>query len=458
MRSSFPHLYMDRLRITQVNDVFYIDHFDGKAHVRGTLHLTLTHVFFIAISRKQEIWLRNQLIASVHRPPLTTKGAPLIICGKNFRVIRLLIPRERDCHDVYTTIKQLSTVTRIDDLPCFHRTPSPCHWDRSEGWDTRDLVVQFARFGLPNASWVLTEVNRDYKVCDTYPTVLCVPATATKAMMHASARFRSRGRFPVLTYFHPNGKSALCRSSQPLAGFSSRCVEDQMLLEAIRSASPSTSPLYVVDTRPALNALTNRAQGKGYEDVTVYRNISIQFFDIENIHVVRGSLEKLLKVAQEPAMSLEAFTSGVEKSGWLRHLRVILEAAFSVAARLNDGSSVLVHCSDGWDRTAQVCSLAQIILDPYYRTFAGLEALVKKDWLSFGHKFSERHGLTTSSDPREISPVFTQFLDCVRHLCEYCPTEFEYNCDLLCLLHDEAYAASFGTFVGCSDVERLKLK
>ena len=29
---------------------------------------------------------------------------------------------------------------------------------------------------------------------------------------------------------------------------------------------------------------------------------------------------------------------------------------------------VLVHCSDGWDRTPQVVALAELMLDPYYRT------------------------------------------------------------------------------------------
>lgn len=37
-----------------------------------------------------------------------------------------------------------------------------------------------------------------------------------------------------------------------------------------------------------------------------------------------------------------------------------------------EGVSVLVHCSDGWDRTAQVCSVASVLLDPYYRTLRGL--------------------------------------------------------------------------------------
>ena len=40
----------------------------------------------------------------------------------------------------------------------------------------------------------------------------------------------------------------------------------------------------------------------------------------------------------------------------------------------NNKTSVLVHCSDGWDRTAQLNALAMIMLDPYYRTLLGMES------------------------------------------------------------------------------------
>ena len=36
-----------------------------------------------------------------------------------------------------------------------------------------------------------------------------------------------------------------------------------------------------------------------------------------------------------------------------------------------DGVSVLVHCSDGWDRTAQTCAIIAMLIDPYYRTLHG---------------------------------------------------------------------------------------
>lgn len=38
--------------------------------------------------------------------------------------------------------------------------------------------------------------------------------------------------------------------------------------------------------------------------------------------------------------------------------------------KLRQGN-VLVHCSDGWDRTSQLTSLAQLMMDYYYRTING---------------------------------------------------------------------------------------
>lgn len=60
---------------------------------------------------------------------------------------------------------------------------------------------------------------------------------------------------------------------------------------------------------------------------------------------------------------------------------------------MQKGMNCLVHCSDGWDRTAQICSISQILMDPYYRTIEGLEVLLEKDWVSFGFQSQLRLGL-----------------------------------------------------------------
>jgi len=45
-------------------------------------------------------------------------------------------------------------------------------------------------------------------------------------------------------------QAAICRCSQPLSGFSARCVEDESLLQAIRKANTSSRYMFVVDMRP----------------------------------------------------------------------------------------------------------------------------------------------------------------------------------------------------------------
>lgn len=87
----------------------------------------------------------------------------------------------------------------------------------------------------------------------------------------------------------------MCRCSQPLSGFSARCVEDEGLFMCIQKANPNTAQLVVVDTRPRINAMANRAAGKGYESEANYENTRFMFTGIDNIHVMRSSLAKLIE-------------------------------------------------------------------------------------------------------------------------------------------------------------------
>lgn len=172
--------------------------------------------------------------------------------------------------------------------------------------------------------------------------------------------------------------------------------------------------------------------------------------------------------AELKVLSVDAYLSAIESSGWLKHMKLILETASFVARSVMDGIPVVVHCSDGWDRTAQACSIACILLDPYYRTFDGFQALIEKDWLSFGHKFSERcghinpnsyssnpsTGTESGSNAKETSPIFTQFIDCIWQIMQQFPFDFEFNELLLLTLHDHVYSCQFGTFIGNSEKER----
>ena len=54
---------------------------------------------------------------------------------------------------------------------------------------------------------------------------------------------------------------------------------------------------------------------------------------------------------------------------WLTYISALLRGANIVVDLMQvQRRPVLVHCSDGWDRTSQICSLSELMMDKYYRT------------------------------------------------------------------------------------------
>ena len=87
------------------------------------------------------------------------------------------------------------------------------------------------------------------------------------------------------------------------------------------------------------------------------------------------------------ASTLEDYYRALHESRWPVYVQALISAARVVADHLDRGDPCFVHCSDGWDRTPQVCALAQLIVDPYYRTLRGFAVLIEKDFCAFGHPF-----------------------------------------------------------------------
>jgi len=165
---------------------------------------------------------------------------------------------------------------------------------------------------------------------------------------------------------------------------------------------------------------------------------------------------------------------------WLDHIKTVLQASYRIVELvIGQKSSVLVHCSDGWDRTAQMVSLAEIMVDPFYRTLKGFAILIQKEWCSFGHQFALRffnalfdeyqphfffyfrngHGEKMSNyKESQRAPIFLQFMDCVFQLMEQFPSAFEFNQKYLEVIMDHFHSCLFGTFLGNSEKERRDMR
>lgn len=243
-----------------------------------------------------------------------------------------------------------------------------------------------------------------------------------------------------------------------------RSLEDEDLLKIIGETTDlmninqsKAGILKIFDARPFWNAVGNAVTGKGYENKDNYKNVDMVFLDIHNIHKVRDSYKKMMSLCLNQENSSKWYSS-LENTGWFHHISTILSGVLQVAESLKKGYQTLVHCSDGWDRTSQVLSLTQILLDPYFRTIEGFMVLIEKDWVNFGHQFALRCGHSDVVNETQKSPIFLQFLDCVHQIMHQYPLSFEFNVKLLNDLVYHLYSCYFGTFLFDTVGDRYKTK
>ena len=138
---------------------------------------------------------------------------------------------------------------------------------------------------------------------------------------------------------------------------------------------------------------------------------------------------------------------------WLQHIRSTLIAAYAVSKLVyEDAKPVVVRELSGRDLSLVVTSIAQIIMDPHYRTIEGFQCLIQKMWVIFGHPFAKRvaHIKVTKKEEKDEnaeSPVFLHFLDCVQQLLVQFPSAFEFSETYLLGILDCVYSCMFETFL-----------
>ncbi|ORC93349.1 zinc-binding phosphatase [Trypanosoma theileri] len=269
----------------------------------------------------------------------------------------------------------------------------------------------------------------------------------------------------------------------------------------LQSVTSERGRLVFFDCRSRAAAAANFPTGGGFEIVRNYDHADIQFLNLENIHAVRAAFSKLGKLCMtlqrhecECNMGTEKhpgsfFFSKLDATGWPEMITKIIWSSWVVTEKVVAGDSVLVHCTDGWDRTTQVVSLAMLQLDGYYRTIEGFCVLIMREWLEMGHRFADRCannrsgedavsldaageddnpnameeatkgrartlGITAAKNfvigenkGTQISPIFVQFIDAVYQLVRLFPSDFEFTPKFLQYLLDEVYSCRFGTFL-----------
>lgn len=295
-------------------------------------------------------------------------------------------------------------------------------------------------------------------LCKSYPDTLYFPLGIDEKILMGSCEYRSRRRLPVLTYI-TTGRNCIIRCAQPSSGFGNAASDDDQLLITAFSKISSEN-LIIVDARSKTAAHGNRFKGKGFEDISRYRGTTLVFMGIPNIHAMRNSIDRLCQGAVKPMSRLGDTTESspvwlslLHRSKWPSNVMSVLRASVYITRSISEqDASVLVHCSDGWDRTSQLCALSQIMLDHRYRTKDGFRVLIEKEFVGYGFKFADRWGICKDD---ERSPVFLQFLDCIYQLVGQFPQAFEFNVKYLVALIDFMRSGWFVDFTANNYLERV---
>ncbi|KAK6460345.1 myotubularin-related dual specificity phosphatase [Scheffersomyces coipomensis] len=375
------------------------------------------------------------------------------------------------CIEVFSKLSFLNTVCKtendIQTLYAFDYRPNALELNLPvNGWNIYDPIKEYKRLGLVKEDdkfWRISNLNNDYKFCPSYPNILVVPSTISDNVLKHTAKFRSKQRIPAVVYKHKSGVNGnvIARCSQPLVGLNlqNRSIQDEKLIAEIFKSQErerqdqisedddfqgQPQKNLIVDLRPLTNAMAQHALGAGTENIDNYRGkdpiknnngngngpansnpgletsslsnggvhqehrlVNKIFCNIDNIHVMRDSLNKLSAILNDldkyPVSNTTNKTQSaypllqqaLTKTQWLHRLSIILQSVDRITKSIHfNNTNVIIHCSDGWDRTSQVSALSQLCLDPYYRTIEGFMVLIEKEWMSFGFKFATRsdHG------------------------------------------------------------------
>ncbi|KAM3871309.1 myotubularin-related protein 9-like [Diretmus argenteus] len=128
-----------------------------------------------------------------------SSGTITIKC-KDLCVLQLDIPGMEQCLNIAQSIETLSSLDCASEMyPFFYRPPDLCLQSQ---WGLSSPEKHYAQMKELRDKWRLSDVNRDYSVCPSYPPAVIVPKAIDDDMLVKVAKFRLGGRFPVLCYYH----------------------------------------------------------------------------------------------------------------------------------------------------------------------------------------------------------------------------------------------------------------
>ncbi|XP_016090009.1 myotubularin-related protein 12 isoform X2 [Sinocyclocheilus grahami] len=449
-KEKHPDLLPGEVEFCSANPILKYSQDDLSQHgVFGTLFCTNFRVTFISDETPQEKTaktFKNKLYGEKNDIPLMcvdhiygvydekrkliTGGlvknkypSKMIIHCKDLRVFQfcLTFTKEEDAKKIFQGIahhcleeKSLKCVFAFS----YMGTPSPEMLRKQETimFDSPEDWTQEMKRTKANCRLVIE--NKNFELSQRLPKYFVIPLAIGDLFS-----YQGKG-LPIWCWSHYSGCALFKASFPPVTQ------EDgdfQKHLETMINAV-AHNYLYSVKTEDLSESLPN------IQDIQQSYNKFKQFFLIEN--------------STDFWLSDVKWFSSLESSGWLDIIRQCLQKAVEVVECLEkDNTNVLITEEEGTDLCCVISSLAQIMLDPYYRTLMGFQSLVQKEWVAGCHAFLDRCNHLHQKDKECHSPVFLLFLECVWQLVQQHSPAFQFSETYLTVLSDSVHVPIFSTFL-----------
>ncbi|CAL8248947.1 unnamed protein product [Merluccius merluccius] len=308
-----------------------------------------------------------------------------------------------------------------------HTFPEMKRQQRTMMFDSLDDWAQ--DMGRLKGACRLVAENAQFDLSPHLPQFFIVPTNVSDADL---TPFQGNG-LPMWCWSHHSGCALFKTSSLPVTLLQEDPVA-QAYMEKMLNAVAQTY-LFSVKTEDLSDTLPS------VPDIQLAYNKFKHFFLIEN--------------TTDFWLSDVKWLSSLDSCGWLDIIRQCLQKAVEVVECLEkENANVLIMEEGGSDLCCVISSLAQLMLDPFYRTLPGFQSLIQKEWVAGGHRFLDRCNQLHLKDKENVSPVFLLFLECVWQLVRQYSPAFQFSETYLTVLSDSVHVPVYSTFLFNSQYHR----
>ncbi|VDN51072.1 unnamed protein product [Dracunculus medinensis] len=340
------------------------------------------------------------------------------VFSKDFRIWTFDLQRSQFAVNLANNIYHFSHPVSLSNF--FHFPVEISYLDHSSSIrfnERKDWIDELRRCHADESSWRICFLHSDRTsqkyLVETYPSCVVVPSEVFDVVIiEYLIPNWSNGRFPIWCWSATNG-CALLRSSCCTQDLNSSYLWERILTPICKMHPRSRRPLII--------------------------SIDISPSQISNAYEKLRELCSIESVAQFLQRDKDWY-SLLAETGWCKLIFDCLSVTCSVLHKITENQrSVIIADEDGFNGSVIVSSLVQICGDRYYRTIAGLNSLIEKEWIALGHPFGKNIfncGFVYNKTLRQTTPTFLVFLDALWQLLRIFPLYFEYSQYMLIALWD----------------------